>query len=277
MTLMPEPDKKEKVLEIHELKSAVEALLFSSDKPLSVTYLAKVLDGAERKVVHGLLDELRSEYDDQSRGFRLVEIAEGWQILSRPQHAGFIRRMNRTKGLQRITRAALETLAIIAYKQPLTKGEIEQIRGVNSDAVVNSLLERKLIRTVGRKDVVGRPLLYGTTAEFLEAFGLKDLSEMPALTELNELLKAEEDSDLFEVGDDGRLREKDIKDFLKDAGESGAGELEEIDLDSIDEGDQACREPETLEEGEAVPAAESEAEDGVGDDNDNEDIGNSKD
>jgi segregation and condensation protein B len=206
-------------LEILELKATVEALLFASDKPLTLAQLAATLDGAERKAVHQVLDELRTEVDEQNRGFRLVEIAEGWQLVSRPQHAAAIRRLSRAKGANRLSRPALETLAIIAYKQPLTKTDIENIRGVNSDGVMHNLLERRLVRTVGRKDVVGRPLLYGTTREFLQIFGLKDLVELPKLTELKELLQQEPEAELWDIGPDGKLTEKHPEDFVKSPSE----------------------------------------------------------
>lgn len=206
-------------MEISELKAAVEALLFASDKPLTQAQLASTLDGAERKAVHQVLDELRAEYDDQKRGFKLMEIAEGWQLVSRPQHASVIRRLNRSKGANRLSRPALESLAIIAYKQPLTKTDIENIRGVNSDGVMHNLLERRLVRTVGRKDVVGRPLLYGTTREFLQVFGLKDLQELPKLTELKELLQQEPEAELWDIGPDGKLTEKNPEDFVKNPSE----------------------------------------------------------
>ncbi|HTB21137.1 MAG TPA: SMC-Scp complex subunit ScpB [bacterium] len=195
-------------MDIQAVKASVEAALFASERPLTVAQLASALEGAERKLVHQVLDELRSDYDTQGRGFRLAEIAEGWQLLTRAEHAGVIRRLHRVKAANRLTRPALETLAIIAYKQPLTKAEIEAIRGVGSDGVMQNLLDRRLVRTVGRKDAVGRPLLYGTTREFLQAFGLKDLGELPKLTELKELLKQEPEGDLWEVGEDGRLQQR---------------------------------------------------------------------
>jgi segregation and condensation protein B len=201
------------ILDIQAVKAAAEAVLFASERPLTLAQITGALEGVERKVVHQVLDELRSEYDEQGRGFRVAEIAEGWQLLTRPSHAGVIRRLHRIKAANRLTRPALETLAIIGYKQPLTKAEIEAIRGVNSDGVMHSLLERRLVRTVGRKDVAGRPLLYGTTREFLQAFGLKDLSELPKLTELKELLKQAPEGELWEVGDDGKLREKPLEEM----------------------------------------------------------------
>lgn len=200
-------------MDIQAVKAAVEAALFASERPLTLAQLTAALEGAERKVVHQVLDELRAEYDEQARGFRLAEIAEGWQLLTRPSHAGVIRRLHRIKSSNRLTRPALETLAIISYKQPLTKAEIESIRGVGSDGVMQNLLERRLVRTVGRKDAVGRPLLYGTTREFLQAFGLKDLGELPKLTELKELLRQEPEGELWEVGEDGKLHEKAMEDL----------------------------------------------------------------
>ncbi|HTA17450.1 MAG TPA: SMC-Scp complex subunit ScpB, partial [bacterium] len=196
------------ILDIQAVKASVEAALLASERPLTLAQLASALEGTERKLVHQVLDELRAEYDSQARGFRLAEIAEGWQLLTRPQHAGVIRRLYRVKAANRLTRPALETLAIIAYKQPLTKAEIEAIRGVGSDGVMQNILERRLVRTVGRKDAVGRPLLYGTTREFLQAFGLKDLAELPKLTELKDLLKQEPEGDLWEVGEDGKLQQR---------------------------------------------------------------------
>ncbi len=200
-------------MDIQAVKAAAEAVLFASERPLTLAQITGALEGVERKVLHQVLDELRAEYDEQGRGFRLAEIAEGWQLLTRPSHAAVIRRLHRIKAANRLTRPALETLAIIGYKQPLTKTEIEAIRGVNSDGVMHSLLERRLVRTVGRKDVAGRPLLYGTTREFLQAFGLKDLSELPKLTELKELLKQAPEGELWEVGEDGKLREKPLEEM----------------------------------------------------------------
>jgi segregation and condensation protein B len=203
----------ENPLDIQAVKASVEAALFASERPLTLAQITAALEEVERKLVHQVLDELRAEYDEQARGFRLTEIAEGWQLLTRPGQAGVIRRLHRIKSANRLTRPSLETLAIIAYKQPLTKAEVESIRGVNSDGVMQSLLERRMVRTVGRKDAVGRPLLYGTTREFLQAFGLKDLGELPKLTELKELLKQSPEGELWEVGDDGKLVERPIEEL----------------------------------------------------------------
>jgi segregation and condensation protein B len=203
-------------LEIADIKSVLEALLFTSDKPVSLAQMAKVLEGVERKTLHQLLDELRADCERENRGFRLVEIAEGWQLATRPEHAAFIRKLTGSKAAGRLTRPSLETMAIIAYKQPITKAEVEGIRGVNSDGVMHSLLERRLIRTVGRKDVVGRPLLYGTTRDFLMTFGLKDLGELPRLSELNDLLKQDSiNAELWEIDAQGQVVPRQAEDFLK--------------------------------------------------------------
>lgn len=262
------------ILDIQAVKAAAEAVLFASERPLTLAQITGALEGVERKVLHQVLDELRAEYDEQGRGFRLAEIAEGWQLLTRPSHANVIRRLHRIKAANRLTRPALETLAIIGYKQPLTKTEIEAIRGVNSDGVMHSLLERRLVRTVGRKDVVGRPLLYGTTREFLQAFGLKDLSELPKLTELKELLKQAPEGELWEVGEDGKLREKPLEEmrnvdgpFMPVAGAETTADEARADEDEAEEAE--------LERQDALPEAgeedEEEDEDDDSDDDDEDD------
>ncbi|MES2202571.1 MAG: SMC-Scp complex subunit ScpB [candidate division FCPU426 bacterium] len=261
-------------MEISELKPVIEAVLFASDKPLNLAQIGSAVEGAERKAVRQVLDELRQDYDGESRGFRLVEIAEGWQLVSRPQYAAAIRRLNRSKSVNRLSRPALESLAIIAYKQPLTKAEVENIRGVNSDGVMHNLLERRLIRTVGRKDVAGRPLLYGTTREFLQVFGLKDLAELPKLTELKELLKQEPEADLWEVGPDGKLVEKNPEDLVK----SPSDELIAAQAAGVAPGEEEVEENGSAE-AEAPEGAEDadEKEDDDADDEEEEDDDDSDD
>ena len=270
----------EEPLDIQAVKAAAEAALFASERPLTLAQLTASLEGVERKVVHQVLDELRAEYDDQARGFRLAEIAEGWQLLTRPHHAAVIRRLHRIKSANRLTRPALETLAIIAYKQPLTKAEIEAIRGVGSDGVMQNLLERRLVRTVGRKDAVGRPLLYGTTREFLQAFGLKDLSELPKLTELKDLLKQEPEGELWQVGEDGKLHERPLEELRNtdgpfmplsaEAEEAAAFAAPAGPADEASAGQEAA-EDDDLEDGFEEEDDEDEDEDDDGDDEDEDD------
>ncbi len=192
-------------MESKEIKAVIECLLFVSDKPLSLGSLHNLFERVDRRTLLACLDELKAEYDLQGRAFQLVEIAEGYQLSTRVQYAPWIRKLYKNRANSKLSRAALETLAIIAYRQPVTKAEIEDIRGVSADGVVNSLAERKLVRIVGRKEVVGRPLLYGTTKEFLHFFGLKDLTDMPELKELQEILEADEAGESWDLNPHGEL------------------------------------------------------------------------
>jgi segregation and condensation protein B len=173
-------------MERDQLKSVLESLLFASDGPVTIQRLVEVIEGVERGVMAGVLQELQSEYDAGGRGFRLVEVAGGYQMQTARENADWVKKLYRDRPA-RMGRATLETLAIIAYKQPITRAEIEAIRGVDVDGVVATLLDRRLIRIAARKDVPGRPFLYGTTPEFLQLFNLKDLSHLPNLKEMEEM------------------------------------------------------------------------------------------
>ncbi len=166
-----------------EKKPVIEALLFVAGTPLSLKELQK-LTGLPKGEIQTLISELQAEYTRRGSGIRIVEVAEGYQMVTAPEVAEWIKPLKGGQAGAKLSRAALETLAIVAYRQPITKAEIEELRGVNSDAVIKSLLEKRLIRVVGKKEVPGRPLLYGTTKEFLLYFGLKDLSELPEIEEL---------------------------------------------------------------------------------------------
>jgi segregation and condensation protein B len=168
-----------------ETKRILEALLLVSDKPLLVDQVREVLGaGAAPAVLRRLFQELAEEFAQAQRGIRIVEVADGFQMVTDPELAPYVGQLNRRIRTIRLTKPSLETLAIIAYRQPATRVEIEQIRGVDVDGVVETLLKLNMIRILGRKEVVGRPLLYGTTREFLEHFGLKNLDELPSLDEL---------------------------------------------------------------------------------------------
>jgi segregation and condensation protein B len=169
-----------------ELKSVLESILFVADGPQSVQRLAEVLDGADRHAIQSALAELQHELDAQNRGVRLIEVAGGFQLRTPKANAEWVKKFLGGRPA-RMSKATLETLAIVAYRQPITKAEIEAIRGVDVDGVINTLLERNLIRAVARKDVPGRPFLYGTTPEFLQLFNLKDLSQLPTLKEMDEI------------------------------------------------------------------------------------------
>ncbi|HUF42741.1 MAG TPA: SMC-Scp complex subunit ScpB [Verrucomicrobiae bacterium] len=173
-------------MERDEIKSIIESLLFVAEGPQSVQRFCEVLDGVERNLICEIFAELRQELEEGSRGIRLVEVAGGYQLRTAKANADWVKQFLGGRPA-RMGRATLETLAIIAYRQPITRAEIEAIRGVDVDGVVTTLLERDLIRAVARKDVPGRPFLYGTTPEFLQFFNLKDLSQLPTLKEMEEI------------------------------------------------------------------------------------------
>lgn len=168
------------------LKAIVESLIFVQDHPLSLDRLSLILEEHERSDIRQALDELVEEYGSAERGIILAQVSGGYQLRSRPEHADYIRRLTKSKGVK-FSQSALETLAIIAYRQPVTRAEVEYLRGVDSGGVLKSLLEKKLLRILGKKDVPGKPLIYGTSREFLELFGLKDLNALPTLKEIQEL------------------------------------------------------------------------------------------
>lgn len=181
-------------LDERALKGILEALLFVSHEPLSVDRLVTVLGKVSKVEVIEALRGLQEDFNQESRGLQLVELAGGFRIVTRPDVASWIKRLDKVKSAPKLSRSALESLAIIAYKQPIVRAEIEEIRGVETSSVLRTLLERKLVRMMGRKDVPGRPILYGTTRYFLEHFGLRDLSELPPLREFKELGESEQAS-----------------------------------------------------------------------------------
>ena len=174
-------------MEEHELTAVLEALLFVAGEPMSLDKLAEVLEGTDTGRIREALDRLRQNYDAAGRGLQIVEVAGGYQIATRSECAPWIKALEKIKTATRLSRSGLETLAIVAYKQPVTRGEIEAIRGVDSAGVLKTLLERRIVRIVGRREGLGRPMLYGTTREFLHYFGLKNLAELPALKEFKEV------------------------------------------------------------------------------------------
>ncbi len=170
-----------------ELKAIVEALIFASPEPVTLKALGKLLDGEPKEDVVAAIDAVKQDYDRPS-GLQFVEIAGGYQIVTRPELHEWVRRLFHERTSQKLSVAALETLAVIAYRQPVTAPEIADIRGVNTSGVLGTLADRKLVKIVGRKQVVGRPFMYGTTREFLERFGLNDVSDLPKVEDMSELL-----------------------------------------------------------------------------------------
>jgi segregation and condensation protein B len=244
---------------------ALEALLFSSDQPLTLALLAESID-LEPEAIEASLRELGEAYAERGAGVELREIAGGWMLVTTPAQAEWVGRMLRGKRKMRLSRAGLETMAIVAYKQPVTKTEIEAIRGVDSTGVLATLLERNLVTIRGRSKVVGRPLLYGTTPEFLDYFGLKDLSELPRPEELRALIAAREPEQLemIEVEEAVSAVAADLA--LAEASAASAREAGEGLADAVARGEA------TENELAAVAADATEVSDmGVADDDDDDD------
>ena len=168
-----------------DLKALVEALIFAAPEPLTRKTLYKLLDSEPQEGVEAALDGVREDYD-RLGGLLLVEVAGGFQIVTRPEFHEWIRRLFHERSTQRLSVQALETLAVIAYKQPVTAPEISEIRGVNTSGVIGTLTERRLVKVVGRKRVIGRPFVYATTQEFLDRFGLSDIGDLPKVEDMAE-------------------------------------------------------------------------------------------
>jgi segregation and condensation protein B len=186
-------------MEREGVKSVLESLLFVAEGPLTVQRMGEVLEGVDNAEIRSALGELQGELEAMSRGVRLVEVAGGFQMRTAKVNSDWVKKYLGGRP-PRMSRATLETLAIIAYRQPITKAEIEAIRGVDVDGIINTLLDRNLIRAVARKDVPGRPFLYGTTPEFLQLFNLKDLTYLPTLKEMEEITLPEAPAEELPVG-----------------------------------------------------------------------------
>ncbi len=170
-----------------ELVAIIEALIFVADEPITVRLLAEILD-EDREAVQASVGELQREYESRESGLQIREIAGGWQISTRTQYHEDVRKFLKTRPSAKLSLASLETLAVIAYKQPVTVPEILEIRGVQSASAIKTLLEKRLIVTKGHKETVGRPMLYGTSKDFLIQFGLKDLSDLPSIEDFEDLV-----------------------------------------------------------------------------------------
>ncbi len=173
-------------------KQILESLLFASDAPIGLATLVEVMAGPDKEEIRTLLDEMAIEFEESHRGVALAEIAGGYQLLSRKECAPWIEKMLRSRRKVRLSRAGLETLVIVAYKQPITKTEIDGIRGVDSSGSLHTLLERNLVLIAGRSKAVGRPLLYATSQEFFQYMGINDLTDLPELKELGSVLEERE-------------------------------------------------------------------------------------
>jgi segregation and condensation protein B len=189
----------------------VEGLLFASDVPLEAERIREVLDLASVADVHALMAALKERYERDEHALEVTEVGGGYRMVTRPALAPWLVRLARTRTRVRLSRAALEALAIVAYKQPVSRPEIDGVRGVNSEGVLDNLLERRLVRIAGRKDAPGRPYLFETTREFLVAFGLRDLDDLPKVEDELVLpqLAAEETATGAEAGDGQAPAEQD--------------------------------------------------------------------
>ena len=170
-----------------ELKSIIEALIFASPEPVTMKALVKLLESEPKEEIESAIAALKQDYE-RPGGLQLVEVAGGYQIVTKQEFHEWVRRLFHERTTQKLSVAALETLAVIAYRQPVTSPEIADVRGVNTAGVLSTLVDRKLIKIVGRKAVVGRPFMYGTTREFLERFGLNDITDLPKVEDMSELL-----------------------------------------------------------------------------------------
>jgi segregation and condensation protein B len=183
-------------MDTNDLRAALEAILFMSNEPVRVDDLAEAFSEEGREAVQAQLDEIKRALDANVGGFMLEQTAGGWRLATRPDHADVLKKYFAKKGENRLSIAALETLAIVAYRQPITAPEVSDIRSVNSNGVIRTLLERRMIRVAGRKNVVGSPFLYRTTKDFLVHFGLNDIRDLPRLEEFGDLIGEAMNEDL---------------------------------------------------------------------------------
>lgn len=173
-------------MEISEVRQILEALLFVSERPLSLRELKELIktDYADMDNIENILNELKEKYANLNKPYEIKFVADGWTFATKPQYSLWIKKLFKEKSVLKLSPAALETLAIIAYKQPITRAEIDEIRGIESSGVIDTLLDRKLVKVAGRKEALGKPLLYDTTQDFLKHFGLAHLSELPLIEDM---------------------------------------------------------------------------------------------
>lgn len=265
-------DPAAQLLEQGELHAALEALLFTSPDPLSLRRLCNALGDVSAQEVRDALTELTAEYEGQGRGFRIIEVAGGFQMATQERFAEYILRLGTKKKQSTLSGAMLETLAIIGYRQPVIRAVVESIRGVESSGVVRNLLDLGLIEVVGRKEVIGRPQMYGTTEKFLRSFGLRNLKDLPSIRGLREKLEAEEAEELS--------REKEARDdAAKPKAEASEQAAEQEDAETREDAadSEALGEPDEADgafDGDETDEAfdeEDEEDDEDGDDEDEND------
>lgn len=217
-----------------DLKNIIESLLFVAENPLTVDQIKQIVTLPDSKAIRQTLNQLQQDYEDRQGAFGLHEVAGGYQFRTRPEYVPWIKRFLQPKPA-RLSKAALETLAIIAYKQPVIRSDVEQLRGVDCGGVLRMLLERKLIRVLGRKEIPGRPLIYATTKEFLQVFDLKNLKDLPTPKEIEALAQEPDLED--DQPEDTSGRETDAS-LVADGGDPGLQDDEAPlpDQKKLDEG-----------------------------------------
>jgi segregation and condensation protein B len=230
-------------MEPNELRAALEAILFLSSDPVRLEDLAESLD-EQKDAVTTQLEEIKRTLDAHVGGFMLEQAAGGWRLTTRAEHDSVLKKYFSKKGENRLSIAALETLAIVAYRQPITAPEISEIRGVNASGVIRTLLERRMIRVAGRKNVVGSPFLYRTTKDFLVHFGLNDIRDLPALEEFGDLIGENINDDLVAA--------------INAAPETNPDEVTELGDDAGDSGEALADEAATTEGSDAAPSDREE-------------------
>lgn len=245
------------------MKRELEALLFATDSPLTVARLKKIFPGVETSEFKTALGELTGDYEESGHAFTVVEFGGGWQIATKPEFSPIVEKMLKTRRFTRLSKAGLEVLAIIAYRQPLTRLEVDDIRGVNSSGAISTLTERNLIAVVGRSQAVGNPLLYGTTREFLNHLGLKGLGQLPDLPDLEGVMDDRDELKEFasQVGRD--LTDEELEDYFS-APEETEVVSQEFETESADsptgEDAEAPRENQEQTEDPVEIAGETEIE-----------------
>jgi segregation and condensation protein B len=211
------------------LKRELEALLFATDSPLTVARLKKIFPGAETPEFKAAIAVLQEEYDNSGHAFTVVEFGGGWQIATKPEFSPIVEKMLKSRRFTRLSKAGLEVLAIIAYRQPITRLEIDDIRGVNSSGAISTLSERNLIAVVGRSQALGNPLLYGSTREFLNHLGLKGLNQLPNLPDLQGVMDNKEDLKEFASQVGRELTDVEIEEYFSLTEENEGPLIEDIE------------------------------------------------
>ena len=245
-------------MERDDQRRIVEAVILGSPEPVSAARLGHLVPGGNAALVRKLVEELNAGYAEHGHAFEIVSVGGGYQVRTLPEFAEYLQRLASTRPL-RLSRAALETLAVVAYRQPVTRGEVEQVRGVEAGAVLKSLLDRRLVRLAGHREVPGRPLLYGTTRRFLEVFGIDSLEDLPSLRSIEELsaepANAEAAARLLgtpvEAGAAGGATEA--------AGEGDAPSPEDAEALEAGEGDAPEAEDGEASDGDALEASDDDA------------------